>query len=125
MPVTWHLDERGLLHVTGTGAVTDAEYLEAHRGFMAATADQTGPRRTIADWSGVTSMQLSTGAIRTSAGVTTDEMRIRLGGHRIVLVAVTPVVFGMCRMWQTLISDSGVDCTVVGTREEALAWLER
>jgi hypothetical protein len=125
MPVTWHLDESSLLHVTGTGAVTDEEYLEAHRGFMAATADLPVPRRTIADWSAVTSMELSSAAIRTSAGVTTDEMRIREGEHRIALVAATPVVFGMSRMWQTLISDSGVECTVVSTREEALAWLER
>ncbi len=125
MSVTWHLDESGLLHVTGTGTVTDEEYLEAHRGFMAATADLAGPRLSIADWSGVTTMQLSTTAIRTSAGVTTDDMRNREGGHRIALVAVAPVVFGMCRMWQTLISESGVECTVVGTREEALAWLRR
>ena len=125
MPVTWRLDESGLLHVTGTGTVTDEEYLEAHRGFMAATADMPGPRRSIADWGGVTSMRISTDAIRTSAGVTTDEMRNRGGGHRIALVAGTPVVFGMCRMWQALTSESGVECTVAHTREEALAWLER
>jgi hypothetical protein len=125
MPVTWHLDESAMLYVTGSGTVTDEEYLEAHRAFMAATAGIEGPRLTLADWSDVISMQVSSGAIRTSAGVTTDEIRNRLGGHRIALVAVTPVVFGMCRMWQTLISETGVDCTVVRTREEALAWLGR
>jgi len=128
MPVMWHLDEHGLLHVTGAGRVTDAEYLEAHGGFIAATADQVGPRRSIADWAGVTEMQVTPNGIRTSVGITGDSLRPVSPppaplDHRIALVAVTPVVFGFCRMWQTLMSDVGVKCEIFASRDEALAWL--
>ena len=124
MPMTWHLDPSGLLHVIGTGIVTDEEYLEAHKEYTAATAGQVGPRRSLADWSGVTGVQLTSAAIHTTAGVATEQMQGREDVHRIALVAVAPVVYGMCRMWQTLISESGVECDVFRTREEALAWLE-
>ena len=125
MPVTWHLDESGLLTVTGTGTVTDEEYLEAHKGFLAATAPLKSPRRSLADWSGVTTLLLTGGAVRASAGLIGDGPRLRGGDHRIVLVATTPAVFGMCRMWQTLMSESGIECAVMRSREEALAWLRR
>jgi hypothetical protein len=123
MPVTWHVDESGLLHVSGTGTVTDAEYLEAHKGFMAATADQVGPRRTLGDWTGVTAMQLTARGIQSSVEISGQEAHRVVTRHRIALVATSPAVYGMCRMWQTMMSESGVECVVLASREEALAWL--
>ena len=123
--MSWHLDPSGLLHVIGTGIVTHDEYLEAHRGYTAATVGQAGPRRSLAVWSAVTGVQLTSAAIHATAGAATVETQNREGVNRIALVAVAPVVYGMCRMWQTLISESGVECEVFRTRGEALAWLER
>ena len=68
MPVTWSLSEAGdLLTVEGAGVVTDEEYFEAHRGFLAATRAPVRAKLALGDWSAVTAMQLSTESIRVAA----------------------------------------------------------
>ena len=44
-------------------------------------------------------------------------------GGSIVIVAPELVVFGLARMWQTLMDDAPVETSVVRTRSEALTWL--
>jgi hypothetical protein len=83
------------------------------------------PRRTIAAWSDVRELHLTSAAIQASAGLAEAEMRTLMKGHRMARVATAPVVYGMCRMWITLISETGIDCTLVRTRDEALEWLRR
>ena len=127
MPVSWRVEDDGLLVVEGSGAVTDEEYLGAHTGFIAATAGQTGPRRALADWSAVTLMKLTAAAIGQSAGRAQQTVRTTSAPsmitHRMALVATTPAIYGMCRMWQIQASQSGLVCQVFESRDAALAWL--
>ena len=124
MPVTWSLSEAGdLLTVEGAGVVTDEEYFEAHRGFFAATRAPVRAKLALGDWSAVTEMQLSTESIRRSVEMTRAQNGGRLDDRRMALVATSPAVYGMCRMWQLLMDESGLRCALFKDRTEALAWL--
>lgn len=124
MPVQWRLQEPdGVLVVEGRGVVTDEEYQRAHAEFFSVTARPRPSRRTLADWTDVTELVLSSEAIRASVRMTGEFVRLLPGDHRVALVARAPAVFGMCRMWQTLIEQVGVEALVFEDRDEALAWL--
>lgn len=124
MPVQWSVNEpEGVLEVRGQGVVTDEEYYRAHAEFFAVSSSPKLSRRSLADWSEVTELVLSTEAIRNSVQMTGEIVRQLPGEHRVALVAHAPAVFGMCRMWQTLIEQVGVDACVFSDRAEALRWL--
>lgn len=124
MPVQWSVQEpEGVLVVRGHGVVTDEEYFRAHAEFFSATSAPMPSRRALADWSEVTELVLSSQAIRASVQMTGELVRQLPGDHRVALVARAPAVFGMCRMWQTLIEQVGVEACVFSDRAEAVRWL--
>ncbi len=124
MPVQWSVCEPdGILEVRGHGVVTDEEYYRAHTEFFAVSSSPKLSRRVLADWSEVTELVLSTEAIRTSVQMTGEFVRQLPGEHRVALVARGPAVFGLCRMWQMLIEQVGVEASVFSDRADALRWL--
>ena len=67
----------------------------------------------------------STEDVRTAAATAGRRYAGSEGPARIAIVAPQPVAFGLGRMWQALTADELADnSVVVGTVEEANAWLE-
>lgn len=123
MPVNCRLDDDGILVIEGVGRVTDAEYFAAHAEFLALPHPAEPVRRTLADWSGVDDMSLTANAVHTSVAMTRQHVA-RVGGrHRLAILAVTPVIFGLCRMWEMQLDGSGVECAIFRDRAAALEWL--
>lgn len=123
MPVNYHLGDDGILVIEGVGRVTDAEYFAAHAEFLAIAQPADPVRRTLADWSGVDDMELTANAVQTSVAMTRQHVA-RVGGrHRLAILALTPVIFGLCRMWEMLIEGSGAECMIFRDRAAALEWL--
>lgn len=125
MPVTWRILDGAIMEVSGSGDVTEAEYLKAHAEWFELPSPGPGVQvaLTLADWSGVTHLDFHGEAIRKSVEMTRDfvaKMGVR---GRMALVATGPAVYGMCRMWQLLFEGSTVEAQVFHERGEALAWL--
>ncbi len=125
MPVTWSVVDNGrILFVTMSGRVTDQEYLGAHDGFFPATASAPGDALALIDFSAVTDIQITTAAVRESVRRTTAFLRnAPEGHHRMAIVAGSPAVYGMCRMWQILIEESGLESVLFDNTAEAKEWL--
>lgn len=126
MPVTWSLSDDGrMLTVAGRGVVTEAEYFGAHAEFFAATSGAVQPGRVLADWTDVTEIRISSDSLWRSTSMTREQQGPRLQGGRMALVASSPSVYGMCRQWQAMIADTGLECLVFADRDAARAWLLR
>lgn len=125
MPVTWSVIDNGrVLLVSMSGRVTDQEYLGAHDEFFPATASAPGDALALIDLSGVTDIQITTAAVRESVRRTTVFLRnAPTGHHRMAIVAGAPAVYGMCRMWQILIEESGLESAVFDNITQAQEWL--
>lgn len=124
MPVSWRiLEDAPIMEVTGSGLVTEAEYLAAHAEWFALPPSPAPMDLSLADWSAVTTLDFRSDAVRQSVEMTRDFV-VQTGRRgRMAIVARTPAVYGMCRMWQLLFEGTPVEVQVFRDRDEGLAWL--
>lgn len=124
MPVSWRILEDGpIMEVSASGRVTETEYLTAHGEWFALAPLGPPIDLTLADWSEVTHLDFHGDAIRRSVEMTRDFVVKAARRGRMALVARSPAVYGMCRMWQILFEGTPVVVQVFHARDEALAWL--
>ena len=121
MPCSFEFDqENGLLRVRLEGRITTAaareHYLAAGRYVL-----ETRPRASIWDLSAVTSLEVSIDAVASlahSVPALPEPDRLR------IIVASSPHVFGLARMFQALGEGARPQLRVVHTLEEACALLD-
>jgi len=117
MPITYDLDSSTDVIVTRmTGVLTDDQVLAHMKALRADPRMHPGVRQLV-DVRDVTDFKVTPEGIRmfTSLGRATPT------GHRLAIVAVEDVTFGMARMYQMSRSDERVG--VFRTMEEARDWL--
>ncbi len=118
MPVTYRIDKsRRIVFTTAYGRVEEAEVL-AHQDKLRRDPDFDPSFAQLFDTHGVTSVQVSTAAIRRLA------QRNPFGaGARRAFIMPTDELYGLGRMFQILTEDSGHEVHIF--RDEALArsWL--
>lgn len=118
MPATIEIDtENGIVFMTVTGTLTDAEMLAIQAAARADPRFQPHFRR-LADMRGVDKVELTVDGIRKLAG-----RNISGPGGKRAIVATQALVYGFSRMFEML-TDTGADDTRVFTDiAEARKWL--
>lgn len=104
------------------GRVTGAEILEAKASFFSHSF-QPEARWALCDFSAVENFDVSTDDVRRiiRQDLSAVEKHPQLAE---VVVAATPVQYGMARMWEQQVDEKRPRTAVVTSRSEALAWLE-
>jgi hypothetical protein len=124
MPIDMNITDHGLgVVVTGTGAVSEEEYLQFYRGVLAQGEGMINTfKYSLNDWSGVTSVSLSSAAIQEIANLT---KMIMLPPVQTLTAVVAPadLTFGLSRMWQSFAEGPSMDIRVWRQRADAESWL--
>ncbi len=110
--------EHRIVYSRAWGEFTEADVL-AHRQHLKADPQFDSTFRQLADFSGVTRLAISATSIR--ALTSSDPWD---SGSRRAYVASTDVVFGMTRMYATLLGESKSNIAVFRRAEEARRWLD-
>jgi hypothetical protein len=109
--------EHRIVYSRAWGEFTEADVL-AHRQHLKANPKFDSTFRQLADFSGVTRLAISATSIR---ALTSSDTWDR--SSRRAFVASTDVVFGMARMYATLLGESKSNIAVFRRAEEARRWL--
>jgi hypothetical protein len=118
MPFDLVIDaEHRIVYSRAWGEFTEADVL-AHRQQMKANPLFDSSSRQLADFSGVTRLAISAASVR--ALTSSDPWD---SGSRRAFVASADVVFGMARMYATLLGDSRSNIAVFRRADEARRWL--
>jgi hypothetical protein len=120
MPYCAHYTPNGA-HVSFTGLTTGAEIVEAKAAALAYPyADRF--QYVLCDFSDADRLDVPTSAVRCAAQADRDFARAH-APFAVAVVAPQTLTFGLSRMWQAFVDDTGIRSTVVRTREEAVGWL--
>ncbi len=120
------VSDRGLgLVFTGTGEVSEREYLDFFRQLLSPdNVKLFGHRYCLADWSGVESPEISSDAIAQVAELSRGAVQAH-PSHITAVVAAEDFTFGLSRMWELQSSDLDSTIRVFRTRPEAVTWIRR
>jgi hypothetical protein len=125
MPVEKKSTDNGLgVIVIGSGAVTEAEYLEFYKRELSQGAFAADYRYTINDYSEVTSISIASSAVREIAGYSKKAAEINPDCIT-AIVADKDVIFGLARMWQLHVGDLQQEIMVFRNRDDAEAWIRQ
>jgi len=120
--VTFSDDNGGVLFV-GYGTLTAGEFLEARKELYRAAEQAPQIRYQIVDLMGVDGVVASNADIAAIAEL--DLHAAPAHPHMIIAVAAAwDLPFGLARMWETLVQDSGLTTRVCRSREEAEDWVK-
>jgi hypothetical protein len=124
MPYTTELidDGRGLLHV-GTRVLTGAEILAGARAAHTISGRAGKFTHGLTDLTGVTELKLTADEVRRISDEHRITARLTVQGAPVALIVSSDVVFGMVRMWQAHVDDTGWTIRLFRSRAEAEAWL--
>lgn len=114
---------RGVLHV-GRGIVTGAEVLEAAVAFRTSDFRDKGVRYGIVDLSEATDLHIGTDELRRIA-TENKKTSVFIPHGAVAIVANNDLAFGLARMWQVFVEDTGWSVEVFRSRKEALDWVAR
>lgn len=118
MPTHYEIDCTNRLILSfATGTLTDDE-MDAHRKRLAADPDFDPEYRQLADFRGVTRLEITTARLREFAADNPWKKRTRRA-----FVCGSNEVFGMSRMFQLLTDGASAEVGVFRDLEEARAWL--
>src|SRR3972149_3691406 len=122
MPISYRIDpSRKLVLTTATGVLTDDDLIRHKQRLVADPAFQPDMRQ-LSDVRGVTDLQVTPLGVRLM--VAADEAHApALGGHRLAIVVIEDLTFGMARMYQMLAEDTTRSVGVFREIAEAEAWL--
>ncbi|MAE96703.1 MAG: hypothetical protein CL910_18810 [Deltaproteobacteria bacterium] len=112
---------RSLLHAVAVGDLDD-DALAAYVISYHAHPDYSPSLDEIVDFTGVASVLVTGAGIRGLAHLVSHYGQAS-EGSRVALIATTPVVYGLARMYQALRADAPDDIRVVSDLVEAETWL--
>jgi len=108
-------------HVDFSGIVRADDFLGIN-DFILGHDDPERPRYALLDFTAAERIDLSADDIKAVAEE--DERdKERIGDLAIAVVAPQTLVYGLARMWESLVDAAEFDSQVVRTRAEAIAWL--
>ena len=116
------LDEgRAILHI-GTGTVTGAEILERVIEDHRLGERLRAVRYALVDLSGATAVEVTAAEIQRIAA---EHRQMTSFMPQVAIAVISPqdIGFGMARMWEAFVADTGWMTRVFRAREEATAWL--
>jgi hypothetical protein len=113
---------KGIRHV-GNGTVSGQDLMSSASTVLKMIQAGLKPEYALTDLSAVTDFSVSAAEIAKNALLNKDIAGL-LPAVRIAIVAPNDVVFGMARMWQAHMDDSGWTSQVFRNRKEALVWLK-
>ena len=118
MPVSYKIDQRaGIVFDRAWGVLTDSEILQHTAGLGLDPRFQPDFQQ-IADFSGVTQLDLSGRTVRGQARSTVFSPKARRA-----FVVTTEVALGLARMYQLSLGENADELAIVGSLAEAFAWL--
>ncbi len=112
---------KGILHI-GSESVTGQDLMTSASTVLKLVQSGLRPEYALTDLSAVTDFAASAADITHNAVLNRNIARL-LPAVRIAIVASSDVVYGMARMWQALMDQSGWTSRVFRSSEEALSWL--
>jgi hypothetical protein len=123
MPIEIEVLQNGTgLHLIGRGTVTGRDKIEAMERLLASPELLRHLRYMVID-EGVAHVDLSAQDIRTIAELDRRIAQIAPPGIVIAIIAPREVDYGMARMWQILIEETGWETMVFRSFDEADSWL--
>ncbi|HEY7542864.1 MAG TPA: hypothetical protein VIF11_22195 [Methylomirabilota bacterium] len=121
MPLSYRIDaDARMLLIVGEGAITQAERLDAIRGWLGDPEFRPG-LNTLCDLSAASSTPTMTELEEIVSLVHRHSSTI--GRKKLAVVAPRPVTFGVARQFQTLADTGPLDVGVFKDRRAALGWL--
>ena len=126
MPVETRETDNGLgLIIIGSGDVTEAEYLGFYtRALTQGALGSRTYRYSINDYTAVTSIDISTGAVEEIARY--SKKAAEMDPDRVTaIVASKDIIFGLARMWELMSGDVQTGVMVFRNREDAEEWIRQ
>lgn len=117
------LNNDTLIVITGSGVVTEEEYLQAHTVVVGTENRIRGLTGAMSDWSAVVEVEVSAAAIRRVAEHQQHVARLLPAGFPVALVASRDSVYGLSRMWEAYAEGTGWETQLFRERQAALRWL--
>jgi hypothetical protein len=126
MPVERKRTDDGLgVIIIGSGAVTEAEYLDFYTKELSVGAEVSEyPRYGLNDFSEVTSVTIASSAVSTIASYSKKAAEANPDCIT-AIVADKDVIFGLARMWELMSSDAPMEIMVFRDRAEAEEWIRQ
>jgi len=120
--IEWTDEDRTVL-CSGTGVVTGREILRAKETCLARPERIRNLLRATIILSGITELEVSADEVRRIAAL---DARLAAQNSRAAVAIVAPrtSVFGIARMWEAYVVDTGWQTGVFRTLSDAEAWLE-
>jgi hypothetical protein len=120
------LDEGVGILIVGTGIVTDKEYVDAHKKYLMQDEDKLKKYRySLSDYTGVTKAATSTEAITLIANLCKRVAKISPEAVVVAVVANQDMIYGLARMSQILMDETGWEHQVFRNREDAESWIKK
>jgi hypothetical protein len=104
------------------GVLTGEDLVGADRELRALIAEHREIRYVFVDYSSVTEEQLEPAVIRELAGEVQDYLAL-IPEAIVAIAAPSAALFGLCRMWESLVARPEFATFVGHSRDEALTWL--
>ncbi|MHC4160152.1 MAG: hypothetical protein ACYSSO_13860 [Planctomycetota bacterium] len=125
MPIeTRDLDGGIGIFISATGVVTEEEYVEAHTKYLTQDKDKLQKYRySLSDYTGVTGEKTSTEAISLIANLCKSAAKVN-PYPVVAVVAKQDLIYGLARMSQLLMSETGWEHEVFRNREDAESWIK-
>jgi hypothetical protein len=125
MPVDVQYERDGtVIRLTGHGTVSDQEFLRAHYGLYQSDDRTRRYRGALSDWTRVEEIHVMTETVRIVAAMARRAARIGRPDAAVAIVAPKTVVFGLSRLWEAGVQESGLHTHVFEDLGEAERWLD-
>lgn len=121
---TLYVDSGKGIHKFGTGVVTSAEVIQSGVTESMDEARVSKLRYGLIDFSKTTELKMTPEGVRQLVQVNRKAAMLTQGAF-VAVVAPSPLVYGLSRMWQIFAEDLGWNANVFDTRADALAWLRK
>lgn len=117
-------DGRGVIYI-GEGIVTGEDIISANRQFFSSKEIMTKNVYGLIDYSDITKFEVSTSELETIASQNEKASEYLTDGM-IAVVATNDLVFGISRMWEALVENTGLqwEIVVLRAKEDAEAWIQ-
>ncbi len=119
-----YLRDGTFVRITGRGIVTDDEYRCYVEEIYESDAKTRRYLCALVDWSRVEKVDVSIGAIREGVAMMFRASKLNPRGALVAVVAPQAETYGLTRMWEGFVEETGWRTRVFENAEEAESWLE-
>lgn len=121
--IEYDTDKLGVITIY-SGIVTDKDLCDSLTERLDNFARLKRYRYAISDCTNVTEYKVTPEGLKKNAEIS-YEISEKLPALLLVVITPSDLMYGMGRMWETYIDDTGWETTMVRTRQEANEWIEK